>query len=161
MYIPIIEFELLKYILIYFTDHAHTCLKDRLTAFTADLENFNAHLQHEPLKPEEDSFVPYIGNGYFGLEVLPDGWLHIKNGRTLSLPFKCQPIVETRLDSERWEEVSVVHYLTGIKIGPLFRLFMCTHNSLLGQALPTDCSAPAAVYTQLTNFMLTERHLPF
>jgi hypothetical protein len=100
----------------YFADQAHTCLKDRLTAFTADLGNFNAHLQHEPLKPEEDSFVPYIGNGYFGLEVVPDGSLYIKNGRTLLLPFKCQPVVETRLEGERWEEAFVVHYLTGRKL---------------------------------------------
>lgn len=102
-----------------FADHAHTCLKDRLTAFTVDLGNFNAHLQHEPLKPNEDSFVPYIGNGHFGLEIQPDGLLYIKSGRTLSLPFKCQPVVETRLDSDIWEEATVVHYLTGEKNSPL------------------------------------------
>ncbi|CAB3382785.1 Hypothetical predicted protein [Cloeon dipterum] len=94
-------------------DVALTCLKDRLTPFSLDLAQLNAHVQHSPLREGEKAFAPFTGNGHFGLETGTDSNIHIKNGRTLSLPIKCQPVVETRLSSEEWTEASVIQFVTG------------------------------------------------
>ncbi|XP_059469617.1 uncharacterized protein KIAA2013 homolog [Neocloeon triangulifer] len=93
---------------------AQTCLKDRLTAFTLDIAEYNAHLQHDPQHEGEKTYVPYLGNGHFGLEASPDGNVYLKNGRTLSLPIKCLPVVDTQLSSSQWEEATVIQYVTGM-----------------------------------------------
>ncbi|KAK7870411.1 hypothetical protein R5R35_003745 [Gryllus longicercus] len=95
-------------------DVAERCLKERLRQFNFDFEEFNANIQHIPLQDNEKPYVPYIGNGVFGLSIYPDSPLYIRYGRTLSLPVYWHPIITVAGDSRPAKEATVIHYLTGI-----------------------------------------------
>ena len=95
---------------------AERCLKDRLTAFYFGAEDFNANIQHIPLHSEEKPYIPYTGNGVFGLPIHAESPLFIRNGRILSLPVYYHPVVTvlSALESGKPHEATVVHYLSGI-----------------------------------------------
>lgn len=97
-------------------DVAERCLKDRLTAFYFGAEDFNANIQHIPLHSEEKPYIPYTGNGVFGLPIHAESPLFIRNGRILSLPVYYHPVVTVlpALESGKPHEATVVHYLSGI-----------------------------------------------
>lgn len=94
------------------------CLDERLAPFRFAERQFNAHIRRygaasgggvgddgsgtadgRPTTPTEKQllqqgrFVPYVGNGLFGLEVEPGAHIMIKSGRALSLPVYFHPIV--------------------------------------------------------------------
>lgn len=89
------------------------CLDERLAPFLFAERQFNAHIRRyggagddgsgtadsRPTTPTEKQlllqgrFVPYVGNGLFGLEVEPGAHIMIKSGRSLSLPVYFHPIV--------------------------------------------------------------------
>jgi len=95
---------------------AERCLEDRLTAFYFGAEDFNANIQHIPLHSEEKPYIPYTGNGVFGLPIHAESPLFIRNGRILSLPIYYHPVVTvlSALGSAKPHEATVVHYLSGI-----------------------------------------------
>jgi hypothetical protein len=91
-------------------------LRDRLRAFYFGAEDFSANIQHIPLQSQEKPYIPYIGNGLFGLHIHAESPLFIRNGRVLSLPVNYHPVVTilSPLDSGKPREAIVVHYLSGI-----------------------------------------------
>ncbi|PSN55816.1 hypothetical protein C0J52_02479 [Blattella germanica] len=97
-------------------DIAERCLSDRLTAFYFGAEEFNANIQHIPLHSGEKPYIPYSGNGVFGIHIHPDSPFYIRNGRILSLPVNYHPIVSVTasLGSGKPLEAIVVHYLSGV-----------------------------------------------
>jgi hypothetical protein len=99
-----------------FADIAERCLRDRLRAFYFDSEDFNANIQHIPLHTQEKPYIPYIGNGMFGLHIHAESPLFVRNGRVLSLPVSYHPVVTilSPVGLGKPHEAVVVHYLSGI-----------------------------------------------
>ncbi|XP_055685349.1 uncharacterized protein KIAA2013 homolog [Lutzomyia longipalpis] len=89
------------------------CMDDRLTPFYVPSMEFNANIRHSPPFPHERNIIPYVGNGYFGLEIQEDAHLNIKTGRSLSLPVYFHPIVSLSSKNGINQEATAVDYLSG------------------------------------------------
>lgn len=104
------------------------CLDDRLTSFYTKAADFNAHIQHYTItyadntiksQPLSQRNIPYVGNGYFGLEIEDNAKLFAKYGRHLSQIVDYKPIISTipRSDGEilnDGKQAVVVDYINGI-----------------------------------------------
>lgn len=90
------------------------CMDDRLTPFYAKNREFNANIKHNPIMPFENGFIPYVGNGVFGIEIQESANLYIKYGRYLSLPVFFHPIVSVAQKNTFSKEATVSDYLNGI-----------------------------------------------
>lgn len=83
-------------------------------------DEFDANIRHvPPLEPpttddDQTDFIPYIGNGIFGLEIQENGHLNVKSGRALTLPLYFRPIVSVSTKMREFKEATVVEYTTGI-----------------------------------------------
>nr|CAD7197437.1 unnamed protein product [Timema douglasi] len=95
------------------SDVTEKCIHDRLASYYFDAEDFNANIQHNPLSKDEKPYLPYIGNGVFGLSLHYDSPLYIRNGRGLSLPVFWHPIIPV-ISKLKPREAVVLHYLTGV-----------------------------------------------
>lgn len=109
-------------------DPLNRCIDDRLTSFYTRSAEFNALIQHygqsdDPAAsfiPLNQRFIPYVGNGWFGLEVATYAKLHVKYGRYLSYPINYHPIVSIADEQNTFEDTVnekdsvVVDYLNGI-----------------------------------------------
>lgn len=98
-------------------------MDDRLTPFYHDNFEFNANIRHRPTLPIERDYIPYVGNGLFGLEIDEDAHLNIKLGRSLALPVNFHPLVSLSPKNGLAREASVVEYLSGI-----VHRFQCFEN---------------------------------
>ncbi|XP_029167471.1 uncharacterized protein KIAA2013 homolog [Nylanderia fulva] len=91
------------------------CINERLASFYFDAVEYNANILHNPPKENEYSYLPYIGNGVFGVPVSPEGWLYIKHGRGLLLPVQWQPLISYSIPKDSfYQEATVVHFTNGI-----------------------------------------------
>lgn len=59
-------------------------------------------------------YIPYVGNGIFGLEISQDGQLHIREGRALLLTLPFAPIVSVAKNQLDVKEISIVEYTQGL-----------------------------------------------
>lgn len=89
-------------------------MDDRLTPFYMKNSEFNVNIRHNSPLIFENGFIPYMGNGYFGLEIKDDSHLNIKYGRYLSLPIYFYPIVSVSEKNSINKEASVIDYINGI-----------------------------------------------
>ena len=99
-------------------------MDDKLFTYSADLGRRNAHALHSPWRPNSDhNYLPYVGNGYIGLETEgAGGQLHLFGSlRHLSLPVPLKPVVQltpmmpTGAGGMLAEEAAtVVHYTSGL-----------------------------------------------
>lgn len=90
-------------------------MNERLASFYFDIVDYNANILHDPPEETDHQYLPYIGNGIYGIPVLPEAWLYIKHGRTLSLPVHWQPLISPALpEGSSYREATVTHYTTGI-----------------------------------------------
>lgn len=89
-------------------------MDDRLTPYYLQTLEFNANIRHIPSYDYEKKFIPYIGNGYFGLEISSDAHLNIKSGRSLQLPVYFHPLTSVSSSNGIATEATVVEYLNGI-----------------------------------------------
>lgn len=89
-------------------------MDDRLTPFFLQNFEFDANIRHVPPLAEERNIIPYVGNGYIGLEIAHDAPLNIKYGRAMQLPTQFHPVVSVKETDEAGREATVVEYLTGI-----------------------------------------------
>lgn len=111
-------------------DFISRCMDDRLTPFYSKALEFNAHIRHIT-DPSEDfpsplshqRYIPYAGNGYFGIEIGKDAPFFIKYGRHLSQPIDYQPIVDFRfsdfvgedsIEEPYGKQSVVVDYVNGV-----------------------------------------------
>lgn len=97
------------------SQHQNFCQSSFLDPFKAAFEEYDAYLRREDmatLSSVRHNYVPYVGNGLFGLTLERDSHLNIKNGRTLSLPVYYHPLY--MLTDEGSEEFTVVDYRNGI-----------------------------------------------
>lgn len=91
------------------------CISERLAGFYFDSTEYNANVLFNPPKEEEHSYLPYVGNGLFGIPIQSESWLYIKHGRTLSLPVKWQPLISYQVPEYiSYKEATVTHYTKGI-----------------------------------------------
>lgn len=90
------------------------CMDYRLTPFFLQNFEYDANIRHVPQLQEERNFIPYIGNGYIGLEIAHDAPLNIKYGRSMQLPTLFHPVISVLQTSEAGRESTVVEYLKGI-----------------------------------------------
>ena len=103
------------YILVNFAAFQDSCIKEKLGAFYFDTVEYNANILHNPAQDTDKKYLPYIGNGIFGVEITQDGWLYIRHGRTLLLPVHWQPLVSYSVpDGSLHREATVTHFTNGI-----------------------------------------------
>lgn len=103
-------------------DSTSSCLGERLAPFLLAQSQFNAHIRRYDaagkLTPASDKhqsrFVPYVGNGQFGLEIEADAHLWLKNGRHLSLPVNFHPIVTVSPSETVQQAATVTDYMNGL-----------------------------------------------
>lgn len=110
-------------------------MDDRLTPFYTKAFEFNAHIQHisdvtSQSIPVNQRSIPYVGNGYFGIEISQNGEFYVKYGRHLSQPIHYQPIVDFKyideksdIDEPHGKQAVVVDYVNGI-----VHKFLCFGN---------------------------------
>lgn len=102
-------------------------MDDRLTPFYTKAFEFNAHIQHISEStgqsiPANQRSIPYVGNGYFGIEISRNGEFYVKYGRHLSQPIHYQPIVDFKYLDEQSDsseephgkQALVVDYVNGV-----------------------------------------------
>ncbi|KAB7497609.1 hypothetical protein Anas_00138, partial [Armadillidium nasatum] len=87
---------------LYSKDSLTQALSVQLNHYANLQNNFDVHIRHVPPLPDEKNYLPYVGNGYIGLHVDPEGALMIRNGRTLSLPINFRPITLFTLEGKYW-----------------------------------------------------------
>ncbi|XP_033353701.1 uncharacterized protein KIAA2013 homolog isoform X1 [Bombus vosnesenskii] len=91
------------------------CMNERLAAFHSDIEEYNANILHNPPKEGEHHYLPYIGNGVFGIPILPEALIYIKRGRALSLPIQWQPLIShPLLKTNFYRDATITHFTSGI-----------------------------------------------
>lgn len=104
------------------SDSSSSCLDERLAPFLLAESQFNAHIRRynsagklTPVSDKHQSrFVPYVGNGQFGLEVEADAHLWLRNGRHLSLPVNFHPIVTVSPSEVVQQSATVTDYVNGL-----------------------------------------------
>lgn len=103
-------------------------MDDRLTPFYSKAFEFNAHIHHirDSTGHSTQSInlrnIPYVGNGYFGIEINKNAPFYVKYGRHLSQPINYQPIVDFRyldasdnsFDEPHGKQSIVVDYINGV-----------------------------------------------
>ncbi|XP_058058715.1 uncharacterized protein KIAA2013 homolog [Anopheles bellator] len=94
-------------------DQTMRCMDDRLTPFYLQNLEYNVNIRHQNPFPHEYDAIPYVGNGWFGLEVEHSAHLNIFRGRALLQPVNFHPIVSVATDN-MFREATVVEYLSGI-----------------------------------------------
>ncbi|XP_015115145.1 uncharacterized protein KIAA2013 homolog [Diachasma alloeum] len=91
------------------------CIRERLLNFHYDVANDDATILNDPPSEKDQNYLPYIGNGVFGVQVSPVGRLYIRQGRTLSLFAQWDPLVSVPLpDDTPHREATVMHFTDGI-----------------------------------------------
>lgn len=109
---------LYQYTYIFSTAFEDHCINERLASFYFDSAEYNVNILHNPPKENEHPYLPYIGNGVFGVPIFPEGWLYIKYGRALLLPVQWQPLITHPISKDRdmslYREATVVHFTNGI-----------------------------------------------
>uniref|UniRef100_A0A2M4BH78 Putative conserved plasma membrane protein n=1 Tax=Anopheles marajoara TaxID=58244 RepID=A0A2M4BH78_9DIPT len=95
-------------------DQTMRCMDDRLTPFYLQNLEYNVNIRHQPPLEHEHDAIPYVGNGWFGLEVQTDAHLNIFRGRALLQPVHFHPIVSVTSAGQTFREATVVEYLNGI-----------------------------------------------
>ena len=96
-----------------------SCVSDKIIQHSADLQAHNAHVRHQPSRPDDSIFLPYIGNGHFGLAMSENSFsLFISSAgptRSLSVPVSFQPIVQlSNSEHESYQTAQVTNYLKGL-----------------------------------------------
>ena len=98
-----------------------SCVSDKIIQHSADLQAHNAHVRHQPSRPDDSIFLPYVGNGHFGLSITSEESkpsLFIPSAgptRSLSVPVSFQPIVQlSNSEHESYQKAQVTNYLKGL-----------------------------------------------
>ena len=96
-----------------------SCVGDKIIQHSADLQADNAHVRHQPSRPDDSTFLPYIGNGHFGLAMSEESKsLFIPSAgptRSLSVPVSFQPLVHlSNSERESYQTAQVTNYLKGL-----------------------------------------------
>uniref|UniRef100_A0A1B6IKJ1 Uncharacterized protein n=1 Tax=Homalodisca liturata TaxID=320908 RepID=A0A1B6IKJ1_9HEMI len=68
-------------------------LENKLMMLQKSVDEFNANIQHEPLNTDENPFLPFVGNGMFGVVIKQDSLIYLRKDRVLTLPLNYHPIV--------------------------------------------------------------------
>lgn len=95
-------------------DAASRSLVMRLDRFWQAAQEYDVHILHSPPQPEEQLYIPYVGNGVLGVTLDHESPIYIRSGRTLSLPIHFRPIALVSLDGQEVREALVTEYRTGI-----------------------------------------------
>uniref|UniRef100_A0A069DW18 Putative conserved plasma membrane protein n=1 Tax=Panstrongylus megistus TaxID=65343 RepID=A0A069DW18_9HEMI len=101
------------------TDNAESCLDDHITPYYLESLEGNANIRKlhtwEDLDAEDDSYLPWVGNGHIGLAILPRSSVYIKHpdAKTLSLPIGWSPLIVPLAHGTKQEAVAT-HFPSGI-----------------------------------------------
>ncbi|XP_034939799.1 uncharacterized protein KIAA2013 homolog [Chelonus insularis] len=98
------------------------CIEERLASSYLDADVYDAaiiehniHNDESLTSTEHNNLLPYIGNGVFGVQVLPsNGRLYIKEGKTLSLYTQWDPLITVIPDNSVQRQFSVIQFTQGI-----------------------------------------------
>ncbi|CAD5114484.1 DgyrCDS3610 [Dimorphilus gyrociliatus] len=97
-----------------YVDPILLCEERSLHPYLRALSSHDALVEHEPSVAEDKTFLPYVGNGYFGLSVLHDSRVYIQNDRTLSEGLGISPIISAQAKGYISRAVVVLDLLNGI-----------------------------------------------
>lgn len=88
-------------------------MEKELQELYLEADVFDANIQHIPIRREETSYKPFVGNGLLGIMIDPASPLYIKSSRTLSLPLLYHPVF-TLSYNLNYNTATAVNYLNGI-----------------------------------------------
>ena len=96
-----------------------SCVNDKTIHHSGDLDALNGHIKHKPFRPGDSNYLPYVGNGYFGLSMsdVRENLYVAASGhsRTLTVPVSFQPVVHiTSNEYENQQSARVVNYVKGL-----------------------------------------------
>lgn len=101
------------------SDPLSRCMDERLTPFYHPALEFDVNIRHQPPFPHELDAIPFVGNGYFGVEISRDASIHIKGRRGLQTSVPFHPLVSVK-DSDLndalvlGQESTVAEYQSGV-----------------------------------------------
>ena len=105
-------------------DAASRSLVMRLDRFWQAAQEYDVHILHSPPHPDEQPYIPYVGNGVLGVTLDHESPIYIRSGRTLSLPVLFRPIALVSLDGEpMWDLFRCVHVLFYIYCSVIYTFF--------------------------------------
>lgn len=90
-------------------------MDERLAGFYFDTMEYNANTLHNPKLQGEFPYLPYVGNGIFGVPIEHGGMMYIKYGKTLSLAIPWQPLIYYEpAKNSIYKEATVTHFTMGM-----------------------------------------------
>ncbi|CAL4151749.1 unnamed protein product, partial [Meganyctiphanes norvegica] len=95
-------------------DSASRSLSIRLDRYWLSKIENDVQIMHVPRTEEEESFLPYVGNGVLAVTIEHDSPIYIRNGRTLSLPVNFRPITIVSVDGYTLKEAQMTEFTTGL-----------------------------------------------
>ena len=54
------------------------CLNKNLYRLRGEVNELDTSIRHIPLFPDENKFLPYVGNGFLGQAIVEEATVHIK-----------------------------------------------------------------------------------
>ncbi|KAF6216555.1 hypothetical protein GE061_000898 [Apolygus lucorum] len=143
------------------------CMEDRLLPFHLEEAEGNANIYNDVVtgNPENNGFLPMVGNGLFALTLAQSPSIYLRKSRTLSLSVGWSPIVDVANFGDDMDEAVVTHFVTGIvhkytcySSGLLTSTYIYAHRSrpnLLVQEMrivnPSDQDIPLKLIDPVVN----------
>ncbi|XP_021965414.1 uncharacterized protein KIAA2013 homolog isoform X2 [Folsomia candida] len=95
------------------------CLDRKISKhFEHEVHDMSTNVMHIPKRYDgENSFLPYVGNGYIGLAISEDAAINVKDdrGRTLNVPIPFRPSVQISvMDEDERQEALVSQFTQGV-----------------------------------------------
>lgn len=67
-----------RFMVIIFVEEINTCLERNVYKLKWETDNMDTSILHVPPLKDEQSFLPYVGNGFIGSAILDDASIRIK-----------------------------------------------------------------------------------
>lgn len=143
-------------------------LEKHLIRLQLEANEFNAHIQYSSLKNGEKSYLPFIGNGLFGIVTEESSPLYIKSLRTLNIPVFWHPIVTVKYDKLPHKSATAIHFSHGVVYKyECYKNGLCvTYQHYAHRTLPNilvqeiEVSNPTSETIKLELFQLKQSNWP-
>lgn len=111
--VPLFSLKCKSLPLLLISDLLEYSLDNKLAALRKSADEFSANIQHEPLHPEENKFLPFVGNGLIGVVIKQDSVVNLQRERVLQLPVMYHPLVWTEFELMS-KSAKALDYVDGI-----------------------------------------------
>ncbi|CAM1328475.1 Uncharacterised protein g9763 [Pycnogonum litorale] len=95
-------------------DPASACISELIGVHNSELNSFDASVKRNDIESMSASYLPFVGNGYIGVDISSDGVIYMKNMTVLSVPLKFTPFVTLSNPMMSSIEGTVIRYIHGV-----------------------------------------------